>query len=80
MAKKQKVHSLTGRITERLMSEAFKAVKRNRGAAGIDKSALACSRKPRGQSGFTHERLEDERYLRPQAPASSVDSQRPARN
>ncbi len=23
--------------------------------------------KPRGQSGFTHERLEDERYLRPQA-------------
>ncbi len=40
MAKKQKVHSLTGRITERLMSEAFKAVKRNRGAAGIDKVSI----------------------------------------
>lgn len=41
MAKKQKVHSLTGRITDRLMREAFKAVKRNRGAAGIDKVSIA---------------------------------------
>ncbi len=41
MAKKQKVHSLTGRITEKLMGEAFKAVKRNRGAAGIDKVSVA---------------------------------------
>lgn len=40
MAKKQKVHSLTGRINERLMREAFKAVKRNRGAAGIDKVSI----------------------------------------
>ena len=37
MGKKQKVHSLTGRIDDRLMEQAFKAVKRNRGAAGIDK-------------------------------------------
>lgn len=41
MAKKQKVHSLTGRITDKLLREAFKAVKRNRGAAGIDKVSVA---------------------------------------
>lgn len=41
MAKKQKVHSLTGRIDDRLMMQAFKAVKRNRGAAGIDKVSIA---------------------------------------
>lgn len=40
MAKKQKVHSLTGRIDARLMMAAFKAVKRNRGAAGIDKVSI----------------------------------------
>jgi len=38
--RKQKVHSLTGRIDDRLMREAFKAVKRNRGAAGIDKVSI----------------------------------------
>jgi len=38
--KKQKVHSLTGRIDDRFMREAFKAVKRNRGAAGIDKVSI----------------------------------------
>ncbi len=37
---KQKVHSLTGRITTKLMHEAFKAVKKNRGAAGIDKISI----------------------------------------
>jgi len=37
---KQKVHSLTGRITQPLLLEAFKAVRRNRGAAGIDKVSL----------------------------------------
>ena len=40
MGKKQKVHSLTGRIDDRLMKQAFKAVKRNRGAAGIDKVSI----------------------------------------
>lgn len=35
-----KIHSLTGRITERLMLQAFKAVKKNRGAAGIDKVSI----------------------------------------
>lgn len=40
MAKKRKVHSLTGRIDDRLMMQAFKAVKRNRGAAGIDKVSI----------------------------------------
>ena len=40
MPKKRKVHSLTGRIDLRLMHQAFKAVKRNRGAAGIDKVSI----------------------------------------
>ena len=40
MGKKQKVHSLTGRIDDKLMLQAFKAVKRNRGAAGIDKVSI----------------------------------------
>lgn len=39
--KKIKVHSLTGRIDDRLMRQAFQAVKRNRGAAGIDKVSIA---------------------------------------
>jgi RNA-directed DNA polymerase len=37
---KQKAHSLTGRITRPLLQEAFKGVKRNRGAAGIDKVSI----------------------------------------
>lgn len=40
MPKKRKEHSLTGRITDKLMRKAFKAVKRNRGAAGIDKVSV----------------------------------------
>ncbi len=38
--KKAKVHSLTGRITPELMYYAFKSVKRNRGASGIDKVSI----------------------------------------
>lgn len=38
--KKVKVHSLTGRITPVLMMAAFKAVKKNRGAAGVDKVSI----------------------------------------
>jgi RNA-directed DNA polymerase len=40
MAKKIKAHSLTGRITPELMGTAFRNVKRNRGAAGIDKISI----------------------------------------
>ncbi|MCH8840526.1 MAG: group II intron reverse transcriptase/maturase [Planctomycetes bacterium] len=41
MAKgKIKVHSLTGRITSKLVFEAWRAVRRNRGAAGIDKVSI----------------------------------------
>ncbi len=41
MAKgKIKVHSLTGRITPKLAYEAWRAVRRNRGAAGIDKVSI----------------------------------------
>jgi RNA-directed DNA polymerase len=38
---KIKAHSLTGRITAPLMLAAFKAVKRNRGAAGIDRVSIS---------------------------------------
>jgi len=37
---KQKVHSLTGRITSQLMYESWRAVRRNRGSAGIDKVSI----------------------------------------
>ena len=37
---KPKAHSLTGRITQPLLHAAFRAVKRNRGAAGIDKVSV----------------------------------------
>jgi retron-type reverse transcriptase len=40
VSSKIKVHSLTGRITPALMRTAFKAVKRNRGAAGIDRVSI----------------------------------------
>ncbi len=35
-----RVHALTGRITLETLYKAFKAVQRNRGAAGLDKQAL----------------------------------------
>ena len=38
--KVNKAHSLTGRITLELMRQAFKAVKKNRGVAGIDKVSI----------------------------------------
>lgn len=38
---KIKVHSLTGRITQPLVRAAFKAVKRNRGAAGVDRVSIS---------------------------------------
>lgn len=37
---KLKVYSLTGRINAELMLKAFKAVKKNRGAAGVDKVSI----------------------------------------
>jgi group II intron reverse transcriptase/maturase len=37
---KIKVHSLTGRITSKLVFEAWRSVRRNRGAAGIDKISI----------------------------------------
>ncbi len=40
VSSKIKVHSLTGRITPALLRTAFKAVKRNRGAAGIDRVSI----------------------------------------
>jgi group II intron reverse transcriptase/maturase len=41
MAKgKIKIHSLTGRITSKLVFQSWRAVRRNRGAAGIDKVSI----------------------------------------
>ena len=40
MAKRRKVHSLTGRITFPLVHAAWRRVRRNRGAAGIDKVSV----------------------------------------
>jgi retron-type reverse transcriptase len=37
---RQKVHSLTGRITPALLLAAWQAIRRNRGAAGIDRVSL----------------------------------------
>jgi len=37
---KQRVHSLTGRITQPVMLKAFKKIKGNRGAAGVDKVSI----------------------------------------
>jgi len=37
---KFKHHSLTGRITSELMAHAFKSVKRNKGAAGVDRVSI----------------------------------------
>ena len=38
--RKLRVHALTGRITPEVMRKAFKMVKRNRGAAGLDKESI----------------------------------------
>ncbi len=40
MTSQIKAHSLTGRITPQLVFEAWRAVRRNRGAAGIDKVSI----------------------------------------
>lgn len=40
MTKVQKVHSLTGRITPAVVHDAWRAVRRNRGAAGIDRVSI----------------------------------------
>ena len=48
--KARKAHSLTGRITNDLMRKAFKAVKKNRGAAGIDKISISMFEKQLDQN------------------------------
>lgn len=40
LKRKFRVHSLTGRISSRSLRRAFKAVKKNRGAAGLDKQTI----------------------------------------
>jgi RNA-directed DNA polymerase len=48
--KKIKAHSLTGRITPELMWDAFRNVKRNRGAAGVDKISIQMFESNLGQN------------------------------
>ena len=48
--KERKAHSLTGRITYDRMTKAFKAVKKNRGAAGIDKISISMFEKQLDQN------------------------------
>lgn len=38
--RRRKVHSLTGRITPKVMEKAWKAVRKNRGAAGVDRVSI----------------------------------------
>jgi len=47
---KIKAHSLTGRITLPLLATAFRNVKRNRGAAGIDKVSIVLYENNLGQN------------------------------
>lgn len=51
-----KAHSLTGRITLPLLHSAFKAVKRNRGAAGIDRVSIKMFEANLGQNLLALER------------------------
>ncbi len=50
--KKKKVHSLTGRITQQLMEQSCKAVRRNNGAPGVDRVTVRsyCANKERNLS------------------------------
>lgn len=45
MQSKIKAHSLTGRITPELLASAWRAVRRNRGAAGVDKVSVGMFQK-----------------------------------
>lgn len=59
-----KVHSLTGRIDKYLMIKAFKAVKKNRGAAGIDKVSIQMFEQNRNQNlKALMKRLKDGTYI-----------------
>ena len=76
MGKKRKVHSLTGRIDDRLMMQAFKAVKKNRGAAGIDKVSIGMFQQNLDANLAALKRDLKKGCFQPQATAASVDSQR----
>ena len=59
-------HSLTGRITETLMVAAFRNVKRNRGAAGIDRVSITLFEKNLGQNLLALMRQLKDGTFRPQ--------------
>lgn len=63
---KIKAHSLTGRITPELMFTAFRNVKRNRGAAGIDKVSITLYEKNLSENLLSLMRQLKDRSFRPQ--------------
>jgi RNA-directed DNA polymerase len=62
---KIKAHSLTGRITQPLLVTAFRNVKRNRGAAGIDKVSIQLYENNLGQNLLALMRRLKDRTFRP---------------
>lgn len=62
---KRKHHSLTGRITVELMAKAFKAVKKNRGAAGVDRVSINAYEKNLGRNLDELMRLMKQRRFQP---------------
>jgi RNA-directed DNA polymerase len=62
---KIKAHSLTGRITDQVMSDAFRNVKRNRGAAGIDKISITLYQENLGENLLALKRVLKDRSFRP---------------
>jgi retron-type reverse transcriptase len=79
VAQVQKVHSLTGRITPAVVYDAWRAVRRNRGAAGIDRVSIRMfeanldqnlGRLLRELKQGTFEPLPARRVYIPKAPAS----------
>jgi group II intron reverse transcriptase/maturase len=62
---KIKAHSLTGRITDQVMVDAFRNVRRNRGAAGIDKVSIALYQKNLLENLVALKRVLKDRSFRP---------------
>jgi RNA-directed DNA polymerase len=62
---KIKAHSLTGRITDQVMSAAFRNVRRNRGAAGIDKISIQLYQKNLAENLLALKRRLKDRSFKP---------------
>lgn len=65
MQPRRKHHSLTGRITPELMAKAFKAVRKNKGAAGVDRVSVKTYEKNCDQNLAELMRLMKQRRYQP---------------